>query len=144
MGFNESIRSRSRLHLRDYTRISLNNFNQSCKRYDRPDMILGTFAKESIFADLFWVYLFFLCQCVSDPVRHVRSVQFRKNSTAKIVNETSMLLRVNVSRKTEVFLKFLADTCPFWGHWYPLFWISGDVSKPEWVLPYLLFFRRQM
>ena len=27
------------------------------------------------------------------------------------------------------FKSFLADTCPFfWGHWYPCFWISGDVS----------------
>ena len=27
------------------------------------------------------------------------------------------------------FLKFLADTCPFWGQLVPLFWISGDVSS---------------
>ena len=27
------------------------------------------------------------------------------------------------------FLKFLADTCPFWGPLVPLFWISGNVSS---------------
>ena len=27
------------------------------------------------------------------------------------------------------FLKFLADTCPFFGPLVPLFWISGDVSS---------------
>ena len=27
------------------------------------------------------------------------------------------------------FLKFLADTCPFWGPLVPLFWISGDISS---------------
>ena len=30
---------------------------------------------------------------------------------------------------TFFFLKFLADTCPFWGPLVPLFWISGDVSS---------------
>ena len=28
-----------------------------------------------------------------------------------------------------VFLKFLADTCPFLGPLVPLFWISGDISS---------------
>ena len=28
-----------------------------------------------------------------------------------------------------LFLKFLADRCPFWGPLVPLFWISGDVSS---------------
>ena len=40
--------------------------------------------------------------------------------------------------------KFLADTCPFWAHWYPCFGflvMSSLVSKPEWVLPYSLFHR---
>ena len=36
------------------------------------------------------------------------------------------------------FLKFLVDTCPCWGQLVPLYWIS--CFKPEWVLPYLLFF----
>ena len=40
-------------------------------------------------------------------------------------------------------VKVLADTCPFWRLLVLLFWISGDISsgfsKPEWILPYLLF-----
>ena len=39
-----------------------------------------------------------------------------------------------------LFLKFLADTCPFLGPLVPLFWISGDVSsgfRSQSGLPYL-------
>ena len=37
----------------------------------------------------------------------------------------------------------LADTCPFLGHWYPFldfWWHLLWVSKPEWILPYSLFY----
>ena len=48
----------------------------------------------------------------------------------------------NSACHTCFFLKFLADTCPFLGATStPVldFWWHLWVSKPEWVLPYLLF-----
>ena len=52
--------------------------------------------------------------------------QYKVNSTQGCILSISIDLGCEVP---EVFLKFLLDTCPFFGPLIPLFWTSGDVSS---------------
>ena len=53
----------------------------------------------------------------------IKGFQFSCDKETSLDNTSSFLF----------FLKFLVDTCPFIWPLITFFWISGDVSKPEWA-----------